>query len=184
MLLYQGTGMSAGPSPNNARSHASPHWEKIAAYMFGVLFVKTLLVLAIAFPQPTPFQYTVFRIVLALAGGGVAAVIPGFLAVSMDAKGLVIRAGGALAVFLLLYFFNPAQLLVFTSSVDVDAIVRVLEEKHRTQLILYEGQLASSKAQEAYYREQNKPTVCLEVMSVMTSSCGYNRGESKPRVAQ
>ena len=29
-----------------------------------------------------------------------------------------------------------------------------------------------------------KPTVCLEVMSLMTSSCGYNRGKSEQRVAQ
>ena len=28
------------------------------------------------------------------------------------------------------------------------------------------------------------PTVCLEVMSLMTSSCVYNRDESEPRVAQ
>src|SRR5207302_5923870 len=70
-----------------------------------------MLVLAIAFPQPTAFQYEMFRIVLAVACGGVAAVIPGFLAVSMDKMGIAIRAGGALAVFLLVYFFNPAQLV-------------------------------------------------------------------------
>src|SRR5215470_5619497 len=123
MLLYQGTDMSAGPSPSNTSGHVSPQpWEKIAAYVFGVMFIAALLVLAIAFPEPKPFQYTVFRIVLALAGGGVAAVIPGFLAVSMDAKGLAIRAGGALAVFLLVFFFNPAQLIVSTSSVDIDSI--------------------------------------------------------------
>lgn len=32
-------------------------------------------------------------------------------------------------------------------------------------------------------RRKDKPTVCLEVMSLMTSSCGYNRDESEPRVA-
>jgi Tfp pilus assembly protein PilF len=74
------------------------------------------VLLAIAFPQPTSFHYEVFRIVLAIACGGVAAVIPGFLAVTMDAKGLVIRAGGALAVFLLVYFFSPARLVSSTSS--------------------------------------------------------------------
>jgi hypothetical protein len=29
-----------------------------------------------------------------------------------------------------------------------------------------------------------KPTVCLDVMSLMTSSCGYYRSKSEPRVAQ
>jgi hypothetical protein len=130
-------------------------WEKIAGFAFGVMFTTAMLVLAVAFPEPKPFQYAVFRIILALAGGGVAALIPGFLHVSMDAKGLVIRAGGALAVFLLLYFFNPAQLVVPTSSDAVDAAVKavkeVLEDKYRSQLTLYEDQLAFSKAQVEYH---------------------------------
>jgi hypothetical protein len=93
--------MSAARSLAHSHGHVPQQaWEKIAGFAFGVMFVAALLVLAIAFPQPTFFQYEVFRIVLAIACGGVAAVIPGFLAVSMDAKGLVIRAGGALAVFL------------------------------------------------------------------------------------
>ena len=29
----------------------------------------------------------------------------------------------------------------------------------------------------------NKPTVCLDVNSLVASSCGYNRGEIEPRVA-
>ena len=47
---------------------------------------------------------------LALAGGGVGAVIPGFLDVSMKAGAkLALRAGGALAVFVVLYFWSPAH---------------------------------------------------------------------------
>ena len=104
--------MSAARSPAHRSGHIPQQtWEKIAGFVFGVVFVAAMLVMAIAFPQPTSFQYEVFRIILAIACGGVAAVIPGFLAVSMDAKGLVIRAGGALAVFLLVYFFSPARLL-------------------------------------------------------------------------
>ena len=48
--------------------------ERYLAFGFGVIFVVVLLVLAYRFPYPTPFQYTVFRIVLALAAGGVAAI--------------------------------------------------------------------------------------------------------------
>jgi len=98
--------MGAAPSPDHTPHPVTPQpWEKIAVFAFGVLFVAAMLVLAIALPEPKPFQYTVFRIILALAGGGVAAVIPGFLHVSMDAKGLAIRAGGALAVFPLIVLF-------------------------------------------------------------------------------
>src|SRR5207249_652829 len=53
--------------------------------------------------------YQVFRIVLALAAGGVGAVIPGILNVNIPK---VLTAGGALAVFVVVYFYSPAQLAV------------------------------------------------------------------------
>lgn len=83
----------------------------VIAFVFGVVFVVTLIVLAIKFPHPTPFQYNVFRVVLSLAAAGVAAMIPGFIDIEVSATmGLLIRAGGALAVFVMVFFFNPAQL--------------------------------------------------------------------------
>jgi hypothetical protein len=81
--------------------------QQITAFAFGVVFVTALLVLAVKFPEPTSFQYMVFRIVLALAAGGVGAMIPGFLKVEVKPG---IRAGGALAVFVIVFFFNPAKL--------------------------------------------------------------------------
>jgi len=80
----------------------------VVACALGVAFIVTLLVLAIKFPHPTPFQYNVFRIVLSLAAAGEAAVVPGFLSVSINTS---IRAGGALAVFVVVFFFNPAELV-------------------------------------------------------------------------
>jgi hypothetical protein len=82
--------------------------QQFAAFTFGVAFVIAMLVLAIAFPNPTPFQYTVFRIVLAIAIAGVAAMIPGFISVELSAW---LRAGGALAVFVVVFFKNPAGLV-------------------------------------------------------------------------
>ncbi|UCG58469.1 MAG: hypothetical protein JSU70_02970 [Phycisphaerales bacterium] len=82
--------------------------QKLVAFAFGVAFVIALLVLAIAFPDPTPFQYTVFRVVLSLAAAGVGAIIPGLL----EAKAATwIRASGALAVFVIVYFYSPAALV-------------------------------------------------------------------------
>ncbi len=81
------------------------------AFGFGVAFVVALLCLAVVFPTPTVFQYNVFRIVLSLAAAGVAAMIPGFIELKLSTiAGLLIRAGGALAVFVIVFFFNPAQL--------------------------------------------------------------------------
>lgn len=55
-------------------------------------------------------QFEILRIVAALAGGGIGAMIPGFLDVNMkpNAK-FAVRAGGGLAVFVILYFFSPAH---------------------------------------------------------------------------
>lgn len=82
--------------------------ERIAVFAFGVIFVIALLVLAIEFPKPEPFQYQVFKIVLALAAAGVAAMIPGFIEVDIPNW---VKAGGALAVFVLVMYKNPAELI-------------------------------------------------------------------------
>jgi predicted membrane channel-forming protein YqfA (hemolysin III family) len=85
--------------------------QVILIFIFGVIFVVTLIVLSIAIPEPSQFQYTTFRIVLALAAAGVAAIIPGFLSLKLESGTLLlIRAGGALAVFVIVYFVNPAKL--------------------------------------------------------------------------
>ncbi len=74
----------------------------------GIIFVIIMMVLAILFPEPTSFQYTVFRVVLALASAGVAAILPGFIEVKLQKW---LRAGGAIAVFVVVYFFSPAALV-------------------------------------------------------------------------
>ena len=83
-------------------------YQQIAAFAFGVLFVVLMLFIAVFIPHPSDFQYLVFRIVLALAAAGVAAMIPGFLHVSVST---FLRAGGALAVFAIVFFYNPASLV-------------------------------------------------------------------------
>jgi len=83
--------------------------QRTGAYIFGIIFLVFILVIAIFIPNPTSFQYTVFRIVLALAAAGVAAMIPGFINVAI---GNAVRAGGAIAVFVIVFFFSPAKLVV------------------------------------------------------------------------
>ena len=78
-----------------------------------------LLVLAIFFPNPTDFQYFIFRTVIALAAAGVAALIPGLLQIKIPA----IQAGGALAVLVLVYEFSPASLVSLPPSVPKTAVV-------------------------------------------------------------
>lgn len=81
--------------------------QQNASFVFGLVFLSLLLGIAIFCPSPTPFQYTVFRIVLSLAAAGAAAMFPGFIQVQV---GNAVRAGGAIAVFAVVYFFAPAAL--------------------------------------------------------------------------
>jgi hypothetical protein len=82
--------------------------EKLIAVVFGAAFLVALLALAVFFPQPTSFQYTVFRIVLAVAASGFVSMTPGFIEVTVSNW---VRGGGALGVFLVVYFFSPAALV-------------------------------------------------------------------------
>ena len=89
--------------------------EVALIFGFGVVFLGLLLLLSLRFPQPTSFQYTVFRIVLALAAAGIAALIPGLLEVN---AGAWLKASGALAVFAVIYFYSPAGLVANPSDAE------------------------------------------------------------------
>jgi tetratricopeptide (TPR) repeat protein len=91
--------------------------QQVLAYVFGVVFVIVLIVLAVLFPKPTAFQYMVFRIVLAMSAASVMALIPGFINIKVaPVVGITIRAGGAIAVFVVVYCVNPAALLSHVSD--------------------------------------------------------------------
>jgi hypothetical protein len=105
-------------SPQNGEtiemaSHAplQARWlETALAFGFGLAAMATVLWLAFRGSELTEQQFEILRIVLALAGGGVGAVIPGFLDLNLKSGGkLALRAGGALAVFVVLYFWSPAR---------------------------------------------------------------------------
>jgi len=85
------------------------HWQKVTAFGCGVVFIALMLIVAIAIPNPTATQWFVFRVVLALAAAGIGAVIPGLIVVNVSR---VVRAGGAIALFVLVYLLNPPQLVV------------------------------------------------------------------------
>ncbi len=86
----------------------SSRWEIPGVFVFGVVFLATMLVVAIRFPTPTEFQILVFRVVLALSAAGVGAIVPGFITVNIPHY---IRAGGALALFIVVFKLNPPTLV-------------------------------------------------------------------------
>ena len=84
------------------------NWEKIAGLVFGVIFVTALLLLNVFIPDPSPTQYATFKTILALAAAGVGGILAGTLHVKGSIQKWSVRAGGALALFLIIYFFTPA----------------------------------------------------------------------------
>ena len=82
----------------------------LLAFAFGCVFVAVVLTLAFMGNNLDDRRFEILRIVLALAGGGVGGVIPGFLDVNMKVGAKwALRAGGGLAVFIVLYFWSPAH---------------------------------------------------------------------------
>ncbi|MHB8269779.1 hypothetical protein [Bradyrhizobium sp.] len=58
-------------------------------------------------PISDPRLFFALRLVLSFSTAALGATIPGFLNVRWTGNGLVIRAGGALALFLLTYVYTP-----------------------------------------------------------------------------
>jgi len=85
--------------------------EFIAAFAFGCIFITALLVIAVVIPEPTIQQMLFFRVVLALAAAGVGAVIPGFFTIQGEVVKITLQAGGALALFVLIYLINPPNIV-------------------------------------------------------------------------
>jgi hypothetical protein len=88
--------------------------SNIVVLILGVVLVGVVLRLSFSISQPNGFQCFILRVVLSLASAAIAAGIPGFINVEIVPG---IRAGGALAVFLLVYAFNPRSLLKNPSGV-------------------------------------------------------------------
>lgn len=96
----------------------SPEQQRAYAFWFGTSFIVLLFVafLTIFFLEiykiPALFQLFefFFRVVLAGSLAGVAAMIPGYFEIDWTEK-LGLRAGGAFAVFLLIFMVNPPRLI-------------------------------------------------------------------------
>jgi tetratricopeptide (TPR) repeat protein len=83
-------------------------YQRMAVFAFGVVFIAVMLFLAVKIPNPSDFQIFVFRTVLGLAAAGIASLIPGFLQIQIAGY---LYAGGAIAVFYLVYSVNPPALV-------------------------------------------------------------------------
>ena len=85
------------------------NWEKITGFVFGVTFVTALLSLSVFIPDPTPAQHATFKTILALAAAGVGGILAGTIHVKGSIQKWSVRAGGAIALFVIVFFFTPAM---------------------------------------------------------------------------
>lgn len=118
------------PSPSPAVTPAPDPYrtERMIGIITAVVVVGVVLYLVLRNqPIVDPNLVVVLRIVISLAVGILGATIPGFLGVEYTVGGIVIRAGGALALFVLTFFGTPqvSALKLADASVELDTIKQV-----------------------------------------------------------
>ena len=90
------------------KQHTGASFDRIAAIVAAMAIVGLVVFLlvrneAIASPQ----LFYALRVVLSVAAAVLGATIPGFLDLDWKGSGLAVRAGGALALFVLTYAYTP-----------------------------------------------------------------------------
>lgn len=83
-------------------------FERVAGTLAALAIVGMVLYLLVR-NEPIADERLFFalRVVLSLCAATLGATIPGFLSIDWSGKGLAVRAGGALALFVLTYGFTP-----------------------------------------------------------------------------
>ena len=85
----------------------------LLSIIVGAVFIITGLVIALVFRKDLgPRVFWVIRVVVALGAGMLAAGILGNLTISGTWAGLSIKAGGPIAVTVLVYLVNPPKLMI------------------------------------------------------------------------
>jgi hypothetical protein len=84
------------------------NWEKMLTLLSSIVFIVVLLISALSNREIPDRQYVILRTILALSGAGFVMAIPGFISADVIFKHLRVRAVGAFAVFVILYFVLPA----------------------------------------------------------------------------
>jgi hypothetical protein len=87
---------------------ASPQFDRIAATCAALVVVGLAVFLLVRNEEIVdPRLFFVLRVVLSSSAGTLGAAIPGFLEIGWSGRGLAIRAGGALALFVLTFLYTP-----------------------------------------------------------------------------
>jgi hypothetical protein len=91
-----------------ASSQATAQFDRIAAVCAALVIVGLVVFLLIRNEEIADARlFFALRLVLSFGAAVLGATIPGFLAVGWSGGGLTVRAGGALALFVLTYLYTP-----------------------------------------------------------------------------
>jgi len=106
-----GGGAPPSGAPPPAPAPSSPALLVVAPLVVGVALVSLIVGVAVFVPQPSAFQHSVFRAVLALGIACIAATIPGFAGAADPRQPGLAGVSGGLGAFLLVYLFDPMRRL-------------------------------------------------------------------------
>lgn len=87
--------------------HTVSTWERVVVIVSLVLFVMLFGFLLVRNTPIDPSLMVGLRIILSLLVSVFGATVPGYLHVGFSAKGLTVRAAGAVALFVLVYVYTP-----------------------------------------------------------------------------
>jgi hypothetical protein len=76
-------------------------WQKLTLFVFGTVFLLGLLAIALFDRQPSQTSWHIYNSVLAMAAGGIAALVPGTLSLKWKSG---LTATGALAVAMIVFY--------------------------------------------------------------------------------
>ena len=85
-----------------------PQFDRVAATLAALVVVGLAVFLLVRNePIADPKLFFVLRVVVSFSAATLGATIPGFLDIRWSGNGLAIRAGGALALFVLTFVYTP-----------------------------------------------------------------------------
>ena len=85
--------------------------QEIIFGVTGLLMLLSAVLIAFKKPAPTIFQFWVFRVYLSLGVAFIGTIMPGFVDLGGRIGELAIRAGGAIALFLIVYLISPPKIV-------------------------------------------------------------------------
>ncbi len=111
VVIKDGTNFTVAHSAGAAQRDTPQLWERVVALSAALLWFGLVGFLVVRNQSLDANLVVLVRVILSLMAGVLGAMIPGILLVGIHGPGFKIRAGGALALFVISYFFTPEVML-------------------------------------------------------------------------